>query len=158
MDKKDICSLRRTCNRLLDSTERAFTQVLVQDKAIYSRSASMAHFFAVLNAFPALELGLKVKSLTLVEECLKEHENRSEWAWEEIEQRMGFNFTAQDHNIIAKLNRDHANDVHFHGVFLTGGHYRTMLGSILAMCPNLRVLNIRKLKVSWAVFIYQSSC
>lgn len=148
MDKKDIGTLRRTCNRMLETTERAFTRVLVENKVIYSRSASIAHFLAVLKAFSALHLGRKVKSLTLVEECLKEHEYRSEWAWEDFEQRMGLDFTAQDQNIIANLNRDHANEAHIDTAFLTSGRYRTTLGSILAMCPNLRVLNIRKLQVS----------
>ncbi|KAH7385471.1 hypothetical protein DE146DRAFT_208282 [Phaeosphaeria sp. MPI-PUGE-AT-0046c] len=146
MDKKDICSLRRTCDLLFHNSERAFTQALIQGRVIYSRSASMAHFFAVLNAFPASNLGLRVKSLTLVADGLKEHEYGSEWAWEEMQHRLGLDMTADDQNIIARINNDHANEMHFSSTFLNSGHYRTMLGGILSMCPNLRVLNIRKLQ------------
>jgi hypothetical protein len=122
--------------------------MLTKHKNIYSRYASMAHFLAMLRGFAEYGLGAGFASLSLVSDGLRINEYGYEWAWEQMALEDDVIITRADEDVMDKINTDHYNEVNNNGAFLTGGGFRSMLIAILAECPNLKVINIRKIKVS----------
>jgi hypothetical protein len=146
-DQQDIFNFRLTSMMLTEVEAPWFFRLLTKGRTIYSKYACMAHFLGMLRAFSAYHLGSRVTGLSLVSEGLRMHEYGPDWAWEEMSLRDDVDITMNDQQIISKINSDHADEVYVNGAFITGGGYRSMLGMIIAACPNLEVINIRKIKV-----------
>jgi hypothetical protein len=131
----------------------SFLRKLIKGRTIYATFANMAHFLGTLQAFGFRSLNLEVTELCVVADGLKVPEYGYEWAWENLLQWdvEGLEPTEQDMDIITDINHKHANFVAINNTFINGGGYRSMLVSILNICPNLRVLNVRKLKASRSI-------
>jgi hypothetical protein len=125
-----------------------FFCMLKKHRNIYSRYASMAHFLGMLRDFAEYGLGKEISSLSLVSEGLRFNEYGYEWAWEQMASEDDVTITWTDEDVMDKINIDHYAEVNNNGAFLTGGGFRSMLIAILAACPNLKVINVRKIKVS----------
>jgi hypothetical protein len=148
LDKEDIMNFRLT-NRMFSAVRASwFWDMLITSKTIYGRFASMAHFLGLLQEFSEYELGSRVECLSLVSEGLRFHEYGPEWAWERMALEDNINITSDDEAVIDKINYDHATEITTNGAFLTGGGFRSTLIGIIAACPNLKAINVRKLKVS----------
>jgi hypothetical protein len=141
----DICNMRIVSKRFACALLPTFSRALVQERTVYPRYDSVAHFTFLLRTFSALSF--YVRSICLVAEGLNMHEYGAMWAWEALLQWRGYNCTGKDMDIINEINTAHANNVATSNAFIISGGYRNMLGQLLATCPNLEVLNIRKLKV-----------
>jgi hypothetical protein len=141
-----VCRMRLISKQIAHGVLAAFERVLVKNRTIYPRYDSLAHFAFLLRAFKSLDS--HVRSVCLVAEGLKVHEYGSVWAWEDFLQWEGVECTAKDLDIIDKINADHENELSMTDAFIHRGSYRAMLGQLLSECPNLEVINVRKLKVS----------
>tara|TARA_R110002003_G_scaffold45_15_gene3576 strand:+ start:12627 stop:12929 length:303 start_codon:yes stop_codon:yes gene_type:complete len=89
-----------------------------------------------------------MSEITVVADGFKEHEYRSEWAWEDLAHKEGTGLTSEDNKILDKIDFDHANEVIKANAFIYSGGYRTMLGDLLGLLPSTFTLTVRKLNVS----------
>lgn len=137
--------MRLVSKRFAQATTSSFIQSLAQERTITPRYDSIAFFLALLVRLPAMRF--HVRSVTLVAEDLKESEHGYAWAWENLQDWEGINFTAQDISIINEANVAHTNAMRATKYFVHSGGFRTMLGLVLAHCPNLEYVFVRKLKV-----------
>jgi hypothetical protein len=142
----DLSNLKMTSKGFLAMLKQKWLDELHHGRVIYSTYESMKRFLCMLQAVDGLLQ--RVTEIELVAEGLKLHEYGSEWAWEDVGQWEQVEIKQEDVNVINKINADHAVGVENSNNFLHVGGYRNMLGQIIAACPNLRKVNIRKLKVS----------
>lgn len=146
----------RLVNKHLDHLIWAsFLRKLVKGRTLYATYANLAHFLGMLHVFAGRALNLEVRSVCLVADGVKEPEYGYEWAWENLLQWdvEGLDCTKEDMNIINEVNAQHAKFFGINNAFINGGGYRSMLVAILNACPNLNVLNIRKLEVSHSTWL-----
>jgi hypothetical protein len=123
-----------------------FLRAAAKDRRIYARYASVASFLFLLRRFPSL--AEYMGEITVVADGFKEHEYRSEWAWEDIAHKEGTALTSEDNKILDKIDFDHANEVIKANAFIYSGGYRTMLGDLFSLLLSTHTLTVRKLKVS----------
>jgi hypothetical protein len=145
--QEDIFNFRLVGKAVGSANAPWFSHFLMKHKTLYSKSTSLSRFLSMLQVFAGLNLGARVESFDLVSEGLRFHEYGPEWAWEEMCMRENVDITMEDQRIIDKINSDHAREVAMEGAFFTSGGYRRVIGQIIARCPKLKVINIRKIHV-----------
>ncbi|KAF1912897.1 hypothetical protein BDU57DRAFT_521494 [Ampelomyces quisqualis] len=141
----DLCHFKFTSRDGRIAIQNQWHDAILLQTPIYSTYESMKRFLSMLQEVKGL--AWRVKALELVSEGLKLHEYGSEWAWEYLTQWEQVDNTAEDVSIINKINADHALAVEDSNGFLHMGGYRILLEQIIAACPELTGINIRKLKI-----------
>lgn len=122
-----------------------FMKLIGEGRTIYPRYDCFGKFLSLLAANP--KLGVHVRNITLVSEGLREHEYRSMWAWEFLEDKLDLpKFSVEDTDIINEVNYLHAEEAVDNAAFLNTGGYRTMLTRLLSRLPRLETITIRKLR------------
>lgn len=160
LDRAEINQLRSTCYQLDFQIWSDMRRKLTVGRTLYATVANLANFLGMLNTFAMRGVGGEIEELCLVADGVKAHEFGYGWAWENLLQvelrevdAKGESLpdklpTEHDMQIINDANVRHMNFAIINNGFVNSGGYRAMLTAILNACPNLNVLNIRKLKVS----------
>jgi hypothetical protein len=146
VDRVDMYNFRLVNKQVGEGAAHAFKHLLVQDRILYPRYECLAHFAFLCSAF--LGVNRMVRSITLVAEGLKAHEYGSGWAWEHFVQWEDVVCTDKDLEIMLHIDASHAAELRITNQFIHRGGYRQLLGQILKDCPNLKVVNVRKLEVN----------
>jgi hypothetical protein len=145
-NRVDVSNLRLVNSHVAMGAMNTFKNVLVQDRVLYPRYDCLAHFAFLCSAF--LGLNRMVRSVTVVGEGLKAHEYGPGWAWEHLLQWEDVECTNKDLEVMYDIDASHAAELRTTNQFIHGGGYRRLLGQIIKDCPNLKVVNVRKLEVS----------
>jgi hypothetical protein len=146
LEKADICNLRLASRRMLGASEPAFRDAIVNNVTIYARYDSLSDFLLLLAEKP--EWKSYVRSVCLVSDGMKEHQYGYSWAWENLEHWENVRFADKDFDLIDDINDAHTKDLVITTPFINSGGYRAMLHQIFYICPKLKNINVRKLKVS----------
>jgi hypothetical protein len=126
LDKKDLLNMRLVNKKMCGAMSYVFKVAIADNRTIFPRYVSLAAFFLLLNSEPCLSL--LVRSVTLVEEGLKEHEYGHNWAWERKGDMEGLCMTRDDFNILNQIEVEHLQARDLDQSFINGGGYRVMLG------------------------------
>jgi hypothetical protein len=160
LDRAEINQLRSTCHQLDYKIWSDKLRKLTVGRTLYATVANLANFLGMLNTFAPRGVSGEVKELCLVADGAKAPEHGYGWAWENLlhmelvevdakgELLPAKMATKDDLQIIKDATMRHTNFANINNGFINSGGYRAMLTAILIACPNLDVLNIRKLKVS----------
>ncbi|KAF1940569.1 hypothetical protein EJ02DRAFT_445433 [Clathrospora elynae] len=143
----DFMNMRLVNKYVCNSLKPVLYRSIADNRTIFPRYESIAHFLSLLNSDSKHVLHKYVRSITLVAEGLRQHEYGYGWAWEQLQDWENVSVTENDMEIIDEINNRHANELSFNESYYNGGGYRTMLGHLLALLPNLRTITVRKLKV-----------
>lgn len=141
VDAKDFCNFRLANKRFWEATKYAQGK-RINSATVYPRLANMK---ALLAAVQDTTVAKYVRNITLLAECLKEHEYGYIWAWEDLQIWASLEYSKKDVKLINAINAAHYDDVVMNGDFIIAGQYRTMLTTLLQALPNLTTVTIRKL-------------
>jgi len=160
LDRTGINQLRGACHHLDLQIWTDMERKLTVGRTLYATVTNLANFLGMLNTFALRNVGGDIQELCLVADGVKVPEFGYDWAWENLLQvdlrevdAEGVSLpdklpTKDDMQIMNQANARHMNFAIINSGFINSGGYRAMLTAVLNACPNLNVLNIRKLKVS----------
>jgi hypothetical protein len=141
VNPKDFCNFRLANKRFGEATKYVQGK-RIANTTVYPRYANVKALFAAIKDS---EVAKYVRNITLLAECLKEHEFGYIWAWEDLQIWGDLQYTKKDVRLINAINMAHADDVIKNSDFIISGEYRTMLTTLLQALPNLNTITVRKL-------------
>lgn len=140
----EVKALSLTSKRFRVDIRDHYWKMLAQDKTVYPTRDSVANFISLITEIRTRGKG--IHKITLVNQWLKEHEYGYNWAWEDLQNVENFHYTSQDLHLIHHINQLHADAIRANGHFINGGNYRLLLGELLALLPDLKVIQVRGLR------------
>ena len=137
--------MRTLCTKTCAAVHPVFWKAVANGRVFYPRYAKFHDFLSLF--VKNLVLPLYVTKIVLVSEGLKAHQYGYEWAWENLQNCEGVEYTDKDKEIIDKVNGMHATDLAINGGYLNGGGYRADLSKVFDVLLRLNTIEVRTLKI-----------